>query len=257
MDLALAAPQDFLAAPAQWMQWCSDFGATASAGPNFAYALAARALRRLSDLDLSPWRIALNGAEPIDPDAVDSFVAAGAPHGLRASSVFPAFGMAEATLAVTFPEPGSGLTVDVVDGRVLETEKYAACVSEQHASARRLARLGRPVAGLSVRVCEPAHRAGHARPRGRGDRDPRDVGDAGLLRAARCHRGRVARRLAAYRRPRIPRRRRARRVRAHQGRHHPRWSQRAPAGRRTRGREHRRRTDRQRDRVRHGRPART
>ena len=47
MDLALAAPQDFLAAPAQWMQWCSDFGATASAGPNFAYALAARALRRL------------------------------------------------------------------------------------------------------------------------------------------------------------------------------------------------------------------
>ncbi len=156
MDLALAAPQDFLAAPAQWMQWCSDFGATASAGPNFAYALAARALRRLSGLDLSQWRIALNGAEPIDPDAVDSFVAAGAPHGLRASSVFPAFGMAEATLAVTFPEPGSGLTVDVVDGRVLETEKYAACVSEQHASARRLARLGRPVAGLSVRVCEPA-----------------------------------------------------------------------------------------------------
>ena len=84
MDLALAAPQDFLAAPAQWMQWCSDFGATASAGPNFAYTLAARALRRLSGLDLSQWRLALNGAEPIDPDAVENFVQAGAPHGLRA-----------------------------------------------------------------------------------------------------------------------------------------------------------------------------
>ena len=77
MDLALAAPQDFLAAPAQWMQWCADFGATASAGPNFAYALAARALRRLDPIDLSAWRLALNGAEPVDPDAVERFVEAG------------------------------------------------------------------------------------------------------------------------------------------------------------------------------------
>jgi fatty-acyl-CoA synthase len=156
MDLALAAPQDFLAAPAQWMQWCSDFGATASAGPNFAYALAARALRRMDGLDLSPWRIALNGAEPIDPDAVANFVAAGAPHGLRAASVFPAFGMAEATLAVTFPEPESGLRVDTIDARVLETEKYASPVARDHAAARRLAKLGRPLAGTSIRICDPA-----------------------------------------------------------------------------------------------------
>jgi fatty-acyl-CoA synthase len=156
MDLALAAPQDFLAAPAQWMQWCSDFGATASAGPNFAYALAARALRRMNSIDLSPWRIALNGAEPIDPDAVANFVAAGAPHGLRASSVFPAFGMAEATLAVTFPEPDSGLQLDTIDARVLETEKYASPVASDHPSARRLAKLGRPLAGTSLRICDPA-----------------------------------------------------------------------------------------------------
>ncbi|MGH8978726.1 MAG: AMP-binding protein [Acidimicrobiia bacterium] len=157
MDLALAAPQDFLAAPAQWMQWCAEFGATASAGPNFAYALAARALGRLDRIDLSSWRLALNGAEPVDPDAVDRFVAAGAPHGLRASAVFPAFGMAEATLAVTFPEPGSGLTVDVIDGRVLENERFASEVDATQPTARRLARLGRPVPGLSVRICDPSN----------------------------------------------------------------------------------------------------
>ena len=64
--------------------------------------------------------------------------------------------MAEATLAVTFPEPGSGLTVDVVDGRVLETDRYAAPVAPENGGARRLARLGRPLPGLGVRVCDPA-----------------------------------------------------------------------------------------------------
>src|SRR5207344_1569619 len=49
-DLVLASPQDFLAAPARWMEWMSEFGATATAGPSFAYALAARALRRLDRL---------------------------------------------------------------------------------------------------------------------------------------------------------------------------------------------------------------
>ena len=77
-DLGLAPPQDFLAGPADWMRWISQMRATVTGGPNFAYALAARSLPRLSDLDLSPWRIALNGAEPIDPAAVEAFLDAGA-----------------------------------------------------------------------------------------------------------------------------------------------------------------------------------
>ncbi|MBA2624464.1 MAG: AMP-binding protein [Acidimicrobiia bacterium] len=110
-DLVLAAPQDFLASPSRWMEWMSDFGGTATAGPNFSYALAARALRRHAGLDLSRWRVGLNGAEPVDPDAVEAFCAAGDRHGLDPRSVFCAFGMAESTLAVTFPEPMSGMAV--------------------------------------------------------------------------------------------------------------------------------------------------
>lgn len=156
LDLVLAAPQDFLASPARWMEWISEFGGTATAGPNFSYVLATRALRRLEGLDLSRWRLALNGAEPVDPRAVEAFTDAGASHGLDRRAAFPAFGMAEATLAVTFPEPGSGLRVDVVDGRVLETEHYATPVAAGSADARSLALLGRPVPGLELRICEPA-----------------------------------------------------------------------------------------------------
>jgi fatty-acyl-CoA synthase len=157
-DLVLAAPQDFLAAPARWMEWIAEFGGTATAGPNFAYALAARALRRLDRLDLSRWRLALNGAEPIDPNAVEAFLAAGARHGLDPGTAFCVFGMAEATLAVAFPTPGAGMQVDTVDQRVLETEGYAAPVDGGGADddVRRLPRLGRPVPGLEMRVCDPA-----------------------------------------------------------------------------------------------------
>jgi fatty-acyl-CoA synthase len=156
-DLVLASPQDFLGAPARWMEWMAEFGGTVTAGPNFAYALAARALGRLDRLDLSRWRLAVNGAEPIDPDAVESFLTAAASHGVDPHAAFCVFGMAEATLAVTFPTPGTGMQVDAIDQRVLETDRYAAPVDFDGAggNARRLPRLGRPLRGLEMRVCDP------------------------------------------------------------------------------------------------------
>ena len=84
VDLVLAGPQDFLAHPAHWMEWISEWHGTATAGPNFSWVLATRALRRASRLDLSSLTLALSGAEPVDPDAVDAFVAAAEPHGFRA-----------------------------------------------------------------------------------------------------------------------------------------------------------------------------
>jgi fatty-acyl-CoA synthase len=154
-DLVLAAPQDFLAAPVRWVQWLSDFGGTVTAGPNFSYALAARAMRRHEGLDLSRWRLGLNGAEPVDPASVEAFVEAGTRHGLDPRMVFCAYGMAEATVAVTFPRPFTGMEVDTVDTRVLETERYAAPAEPEADGARRLAKLGRPVPGLDLRVVDP------------------------------------------------------------------------------------------------------
>src|SRR5215204_1878616 len=64
--LVQAAPQDFMARPGNWMQWVSDLHGTATAGPNFSWVLATRALRRMHDLDLSTLTLALSGAEPVD-----------------------------------------------------------------------------------------------------------------------------------------------------------------------------------------------
>ena len=125
VELVQAAPQDFMAHPGNWMQWISDHRGTATAGPNFSWVLATRALKRAVDLDLSSLTLALSGAEPVDPKAVEAFVEAAAPFGFDAGSVFPAFGMAEVAIGGSFPERGAGLQTDDVDRIVLETSRVA------------------------------------------------------------------------------------------------------------------------------------
>ena len=68
--------------------------------------------------------------------------------------MFPAFGMAEVGIAGAFPEPLTGLRVDAVDNRVLETERYAAVVEPGSSGARHLANLGHPVPGLEFRIID-------------------------------------------------------------------------------------------------------
>jgi fatty-acyl-CoA synthase len=156
LDLVQAAPQDFLAHPGNWLEWISTYRGTATAGPNFSWVLAARALRRMEGIDLSSLRIALNGAEPIDPDAVDAFVAAAAPFGFRPGAVFCAFGMAEVAIAGTFPQPMLGMRCDAVDRVVLEEKRVAQPAPVGLDGTRRLPILGQPVPGLEIRIVEPS-----------------------------------------------------------------------------------------------------
>jgi fatty-acyl-CoA synthase len=157
--LVLAAPQDFLTKPADWMRWLHDYKGPITAGPNFSYILATRALRRLSDsgetLDLSRMRLTLNGAEPVDPDTVEKFVAAAQKHGFRPGAEFCAFGMAEVTIAGTFPPVMRGMVCDAVDRSALEAERVARPADPALPTTRRLPLLGRPVPGLEMRICEP------------------------------------------------------------------------------------------------------
>jgi fatty-acyl-CoA synthase len=122
--------------------------------------LATRALKRMSGLDLSSLRVALNGAEPVDPDAVEAFVAEGVRHGMDPGAVFPAFGMAEVAIAGTFPPPGRGLATDAVDRVLLEQQGRAVPADPADPAlegrVRRFPLLGRAVPGLEIRVVDPA-----------------------------------------------------------------------------------------------------
>ncbi len=160
-ELVQAAPQDFLAHPGNWMQWISDWRGTATAGPNFSWVLATRALKRMRDIDLSSLTLALSGAEPVDPVAVEAFVAAAEPFGFSAGGVFPAFGMAEVAIGGSFPRRHRGLVCDTVDRVVLERDRVAKPVDvvdpdDLQLAARRLPLLGRPVPGLEMRIVDPA-----------------------------------------------------------------------------------------------------
>jgi fatty-acyl-CoA synthase len=158
VNLVQAAPQDFLAHPGNWMQWLSDYGCTATAGPNFSWVLATRALKRMAGLDLSRLSLALSGAEPVDPKAVEAFVAEASRFGFDAGGVFPAFGMAEVAIGGSFPTRGR--RTDTVDRFVLETERVAKPIEvldtdEFAVTARKLPLLGTAVPGLEMKVVDP------------------------------------------------------------------------------------------------------
>lgn len=159
LELVKTTPIEFLRAPLLWADLITRYGGTVTAAPNFAYAMITRRLSTVSDsgsYDLSRLRLALNGAEPIDPRVARSFATAGARFGMSAGCVVCAYGMAEAALAVSFAPPGPGLLVDDIDADQLEASRKAVPVSEADAGARSFPLLGPPVPGIDIRVVDEA-----------------------------------------------------------------------------------------------------
>jgi len=99
----LLSPLDFLSNPMSWLHGISNYRITTSGGPNFAFDLCARRATpdACAGLDLSTWRVAFNGAEPIRADTMDRFTETFARYGFCRSAFLPCYGLAEATLIVT------------------------------------------------------------------------------------------------------------------------------------------------------------
>lgn len=147
----LWSPLTFVRDPVRWLAQFAARRATIYAGPNFSYAeLAARCDdAQLAALDLSAWRVAFNGAEPVDPGVLRRFHARFASAGLRPDVVMPVYGLAEATLAATFPPLRRHWRSCMVDGASLGA---GATVTFGAGATRELVGVGSPVAGHEVRI---------------------------------------------------------------------------------------------------------
>jgi fatty-acyl-CoA synthase len=158
LELVKATPADFMSRPLLWPHMISRHRGTITAAPNFAYGLLARRLAGTDEhFDLSSLRLALNGAEPIEPAAVRAFHAAGARFGLPKHCTVCAYGMAETTVGVSFAPLDHGMQVDIVDADALEAHRVAvpAELSDVGASdrdVREFPRLGPPLPGIEVQV---------------------------------------------------------------------------------------------------------
>ncbi|MHC0430217.1 fatty acyl-AMP ligase [Streptomyces sp. O3] len=114
--------RSFVKRPVRWLRAIDEHDATISCGPNFCYDLCVRRVtdEQIASLDLSRWRVALAGAEPIRQDTLDAFAERFAPAGLRRAAVSPAYGLAEATLCVSGGDPGRPHGRRTVDAAGLE-----------------------------------------------------------------------------------------------------------------------------------------
>lgn len=105
----LLSPAEFVQYPERWLRIISDYRITVSGGPNFMYDLAARTIqsKEIEGIDLSSWRVAFCGAEPIRADVIARFTERFADYGFRADAFYPCYGMAESTLLITGGQVGT------------------------------------------------------------------------------------------------------------------------------------------------------
>jgi fatty-acyl-CoA synthase len=149
-------PMAFLKRPVEWLRAITRHRGTISFAPNFAYEMCVRRVRdaELDGLDLSSWRVAGCGAEPIQAATLEAFAAKFAPVGFRATSLLPAYGLAEHTLAVSLASRDRGLRMDTVHASRLAVSRRAVPCSPDAPDASRLVACGGPFPGHALRVVD-------------------------------------------------------------------------------------------------------
>lgn len=154
--LVLMSPLAFIARPQRWLRAIHRHRGTLSAAPNFAYDLCASKLsdEDLIDLDLSSWRIAFNGAEPINPDTIENFTVRFAPYGFRANTMSPVYGLAESCVGLAFPPPGRGPRLDRISRQALLSRGHAETAAGDADDIMRIPGCGLALPGHALRIVD-------------------------------------------------------------------------------------------------------
>ncbi|MDH5506659.1 MAG: fatty acyl-AMP ligase, partial [Anaerolineae bacterium] len=151
----MMTPVSFLQRPVRWLQAITDYKATISGGPNFAYDLCINKItpEERQTLDLSSWKIAFNGAEPVRPETLSRFVEVFGPHGFHPEALQPGYGMAETTLAVTGHYAKTPPVILPVNQDALEENRIVPAAPED--TPQLLVGCGPPLLDFEIAIVDP------------------------------------------------------------------------------------------------------
>lgn len=166
VPLTLMSPIAFLTRPARWLWAIHEYRGTLSPAPNFGYGMCVTRVKdkERDGLDLSSWRLAMNGAEPVNLRTLLDFERVYQPHGFRPDAMLPVYGLAECSLATTFPRPGSPVRYEKVDRQALANGESVLASGK---GSMAVVSVGRSVPGHRVMVVDennvplPEREVGH------------------------------------------------------------------------------------------------
>ncbi len=158
IPMAVMSPLAFLTRPERWLQAFHKHRGTIAAAPNFAYELCVRKIadKDIKGVDLSSWRAALNGAEPVNPETLDRFAERFASYGFRREAQLPVYGLAESALGVTIPPLNRGPLVDRVERETFTAHGRAVPVPREDETAIAFVSSGNALPRHEVRIVDDA-----------------------------------------------------------------------------------------------------
>jgi acyl-CoA synthetase (AMP-forming)/AMP-acid ligase II len=152
---AVLSPTSFVQRPLTWLRAIGRYRAEVATGPNFAFDLCVNRFRaeQMEGVDLSCWKIALNGAEPVRASTIEQFAEKFAPYGFDRRAMYPAYGMAEATLLISGGRRGDEAVTRAVSREALQRGMIMA--PKSGADTQVLVGCGRALAGEEIAIVEP------------------------------------------------------------------------------------------------------
>jgi len=156
IPIAILPPFTFLSRPERWLWTIHKYRGSISPAPNFAYEICAGKIRdeAIEGLNLSSWRIALNGAEPIKPETLKRFTERFAPYGFRSETHLPVYGMAEASVGLAFSKLDSAPRIDRVLRSPFEAEGRAICAYDSESNPLEFVSCGSPLSEHEIRIVD-------------------------------------------------------------------------------------------------------
>lgn len=155
IPLVVMSPLAFLSHPLRWLELIDRHRGTISGAPNFGYELCLRAIppEQVQTLDLSSWRVAFNGAEPVSATTMEQFAERLGPCGLKREALMPVYGLAEAAVGLCVARPGRGLVIDRINRERFASSGEARPESDP-AAAQPFVNCGPPLPGYALRIVD-------------------------------------------------------------------------------------------------------